>query len=343
MMKYITPIKSSYKDDLLSKTYAQIRQEALPIPTLVMHSVSPTLFAGNWSLFRETFLVDNQVSRDVKEAINLAVSKLNTCPYCIDAHSIMLSGLKQRNIAIAIVNNDLNTIADTKLKSIVEWALVSNQPHHPLLQNPPFTSIEAPEIIGAALNFHYTNRLVNVFLDNAFIPLPFGKVIASWIVRQVMVKTGLVGASRYAGKSLVLLPKTTLNDDFQWAASNPFIAQALARQALAIDETINKFVSPDVQIFVEQTISQWDGQDKGISRQWVETLTDGLDVQAKAIAKLALLTAFSSFQVDKTVIDEFKSHFPLDEQLLAVVAWASFYTARAIASWTNLPQKMFSA
>jgi AhpD family alkylhydroperoxidase len=342
-MKYIAPIQSSYKDDLLSKTYTQIRQEVLPIPTLVMHSVSPTLFAGNWSLFRETFLVDSQVSREVKEAINLAVSKLNTCPYCIDAHSIMLSGLKQQKIVTAILNNDLNAIADPKLKSIVEWALSSNQPNHPLVQNPPFNSVEAPEIIGAALNFHYTNRLVNVFLDKAFIPLPFGKGIASRIIRKVMVKTGLVGASRNPGKSLVLLPESTLTDDFQWASPNPFIAQALARHAVAIDETIGQFVSQDVQSFVEQTISKWDGQDKGISRNWVEVLTDGLDLRAKAIAKLALLTAFSSFQVDKTVIDEFKSYYPLDEQLLAVVVWASFYTAHMIASWSDLSQTVLLA
>ncbi|MEH2252346.1 carboxymuconolactone decarboxylase family protein [Nostoc sp.] len=341
-MKYITPIKPTDKNDLLSQTYTQIRKEAVPIPILMMHSVCPILFASNWSLFRETFLVDKQVSRDIKEAINLAVSKVNICPYCIDAHSIMLSGLKQQKIAIAIVNNDLNAIANPKLKNIVEWALSSNQPNHTLLQNPPFNSVEAPEIIAAALNFHYTNRLVNIFLDKAFIPLPFGKGIASWIVRQVMVKTGLVGVSRTAGKSLVLLPETTLTDEFQWATPNPFITQSLARHTVAINKTISKFVSQDVQSFVEQIISQWDGQDKGISRQWVDILTDGLDLRAKAIAKLALLTAFSSFQVDKTVIDEFKSYFPLDEQLLAVVAWASFYTARIIASWINLPQRLLS-
>ncbi|MFB2771655.1 carboxymuconolactone decarboxylase family protein [Pelatocladus sp. BLCC-F211] len=338
-MKYLRPIKPNkytHKDDLLNKTYAQIQQEALPISTFTMHSVSPKLFAGNWSLFREVFLVDNQVSREVKEAINLAVSKLNTCPYCVDAHSIMLSGLKHEIIAIAIVNNDLNTIADPKFISIVEWALSSNQPNHPLQLNPPFNNVEAPEIIGAALNFHYTNRLVNIFLNKAFIPLPFGKGIANWVVRKVMIKTGLVGSSRNAGKSLVLLPEANLPDDFKWAASNPFIAQALSRYAAVVEESICKFVSPDVRNFVEQNISKWDGQNKGISRQWVETLTNELDLQSKAIAKLALLTAFSSFQVDKTVIDEFKTYFSLDEELLAVVVWASFYTARVIASWTSV-------
>lgn len=76
-MKYLTPIKPSHKDDLLNRTYVQIQQEALTIPTFVMHSVSPTLFAGNWSLFREVFLVDNQVNREVKEAINLAVCDIS--------------------------------------------------------------------------------------------------------------------------------------------------------------------------------------------------------------------------------------------------------------------------
>ncbi|HEY9802368.1 MAG TPA: hypothetical protein V6D25_18550 [Leptolyngbyaceae cyanobacterium] len=341
-MKYITPIKPNNKDDLLSKTYAQIWQEALPIPILAMHSVSPTLFASNWSLFRETFLVNNQANRHVKEAINLAVSKLNTCPYCVDAHSIMLSGLQQKKVAIAIVKNDLNAITDSKLKSIVEWALASNQPNHPLLQNPPFNSVEAPEIIGAALNFHYTNRLVNIFLGQEFIPLPIGKGIVRRIISYLMIKKGLVGTSRNAGKSLVLLPQTTLSDNFSWAKPNPFISQALARHAFAIKEIIDKFVSQDIQNFVEQTISQWDGQDKGISRQWVETLTQTLDLPDKAIAKLALLTAFSSFQVDQIIIDEFKFYFPQDEQLLAVIAWASFYTASIIASWTILSTKVLT-
>ncbi|WP_235657835.1 hypothetical protein [Fischerella thermalis] len=46
------------------------------------------------------------------------------------------------------MKNDLNAIADTKFRSIVEWALSSNQPNHPLQLNPPFKNIEAPEIIG---------------------------------------------------------------------------------------------------------------------------------------------------------------------------------------------------
>jgi len=341
-MKYITPIQPINEDDLLSKTYAQIQQEALPIPILVMHSVSPKLFASNWSLFRETFLVNHQVNRDVKEAINLAVSKLNTCPYCIEAHTIMLSGLQQQKVADAIVNHDLNAITNLQLKSIVEWALASNQPNHPRLQNPPFNLVEAPEIIGAALNFHYTNRLVNIFIEPELIPLTFGEAMNRWLICDRMIKTGLIGTSRNPGVSLALLPPTTVSDHFPWATPNPFISQALARHAFAIKEIIDQFVSQDIQDFVEQTISQWDGQDKGISRQWVEILTQRFDLAGKALTKLALLTAFSSFQVDETIINEFKCHFPQDEQLLAVIAWASFHTAKIIASWTILPPKVLS-
>ncbi|WP_257999240.1 carboxymuconolactone decarboxylase family protein [Fischerella thermalis] len=188
-MKYLTPIKPNHKDDLLNRTYVQIQQEALTIPTFVMHSVSPTLFAGNWSLFREVFLVDNQVNREVKEAINLAVSKINTCPYCVDAHSIMLSGLRHDKVAIAIVKNDLNAIADTKFRSIVEWALSSNQPNHPLQLNPPFKNIEAPEIIGAALNFHYTNRLVNCTRDRKLDKIT-NKIRGKIMIQNYMLEIG---------------------------------------------------------------------------------------------------------------------------------------------------------
>ena len=50
-------------------------------------------------------------------------------------------------------------------------------------------------------------------------------------------------------------------------------------------------------------------------------------------ARLALLTALASYQIDKDTIAAFRAQQPGDDKLIAATAWASFTAARRVGTW----------
>ena len=104
-----------------------------------LHSPIPKLLAGAWMAARESELAGN-VRRDIKEAVAAAVSKINQCPYCVDAHSIMLRAAGKHKTAKAIINGKINEISDPKIRSVVRWASASRSPGTEPLLSPPFNN-----------------------------------------------------------------------------------------------------------------------------------------------------------------------------------------------------------
>ncbi len=75
----------------------------------------------------------------------------------------------------------------------------------------------------------------------------------------------------------------------------------------------------------------------GISRRWVdEALADAKTAHLPA-ARLMLTTALASYQVDAGLIEDFRSQYPDDAQLIAATAWASFTAARRVGLWLAEP------
>lgn len=103
-IRYIQRVAPNVAEGLVGQVYAQIKKEfgALAEP-FTLHSPSPELLAGAWSACRESLLVGN-VRRDVKEAVAATVSRINRCPYCVDAHTIMLNATSAHNSADAIIH-----------------------------------------------------------------------------------------------------------------------------------------------------------------------------------------------------------------------------------------------
>ncbi len=99
MVKYIWPVRPSSSDDVVAAVYRQIRRDfgVLREP-LTLHSPHPRLLAGAWAAFRETVLV-GQVPRERKEAVAAVISDLNRCPYCVDAHTMMLDAAGRHQLA----------------------------------------------------------------------------------------------------------------------------------------------------------------------------------------------------------------------------------------------------
>ncbi len=333
MIKYIQPITATKANGLTAQVYHQITRDfgALVEP-FTLHSPAPQLLAGVWMATRETELVGS-VRRDIKEAVAATVSRINQCPYCVDAHTMMLHATTAHNAATAISHERAAQIQDPALRAITVWAAATRSPGADVLLAPPFTAAEAPEIIGTAVAFHYINRMVDIFLSAT--PLPFNlgglnalpKRLAGWYFSRAARR------QKPAGASLELLPVAEPPADLAWAAANPTIASAFARW-VAVVETAGQNALPDVvRDLVSTRVTAWNGEAPGFSRNWVEEALVELDDSSKPAARLALLVTLAPHQLDKKVIQDYRAQHPGDDALIGVTAWASLSAARRVGTW----------
>jgi len=337
MIKYFRPITASGVDELSAQVYPQIKQDfgALVEP-FTLHAPSPRLLAGVWVGTRETLLTGS-VRREVKEAVAAAVSRTNQCPYCVDAHTMMLHSTSEHNTAVAISQGNDDQIRDSVLRAIVTWASATLSPGDPRLSEPPFSVQEAPEIVGTAVAFHYINRMVDVFLSETPLPTNHGwlkdvfKRMAGWYFSRAARR------QKPAGASLALLPVAELPADLSWAAASPTVASAFSRWAAVIETAGLDACTEQTRALVRKRLEAWNGEDPGLSRNWVKDAIAPLSDAARPAGRLALLTALAPHQVDAGVIQAFRDQQPGDDQLIAVTAWASFTAARRIGTWLHVP------
>jgi AhpD family alkylhydroperoxidase len=330
MIKYIQPIPMPSSQKLVDEVYQQIKRDfGLVGDIFKIHAPSVSLLTGVWASFRETELTGD-VPRGIKEAVALAVSKVNQCPFCMDAHRTILAATGKKEIAEKINNNQIDDITDEKMRGIVIWALATRSPGSPILSNPPFTVKEAPEIIGTAVINHYINRIIDVLLTNKSL-LPINNSFLNKLVNQLAAPffSFLIKRSKKTGDSLRFLSETELPKDLYWAQSHSVISRAFASFAAATEDAGNSVLPTDARFVVEQYIKIWEGKDPGLSRNWVEQATQTLTGLSKTIAKLSLLTAIAPYQIDDDLSE--------DDQLLNLLSWSSFITARKIGTWLLVP------
>ncbi len=336
-MKYIRPVSANSATGLVADVYNQIKKEfGSLVEPFTLHSPIPNLLAGAWMASRESELAGN-VRRDIKEAVAATVSKINQCPYCVDAHSIMLKAAGKHKAARAITNGKINQISDPKIRSIVRWASASRSPGTEPLLSPPFNKEEAPEIIGTAVFYHYINRMVSVLLSET--PLPSNR---SWLKKPLKRFAGLlfsraVRRSVVAGESLRFLPEAALPTDLGWSKPVSTIAKAFSRFAATVESAGKQTLPLEVRELSCERVQAWEGEDPGLSRSWVEKSIRGLDEKTKVAGRLTLLTAFSPYQVDEEIVLDFQLYFPDDKELLGALAWSSLIVARKIGTWLQSP------
>jgi AhpD family alkylhydroperoxidase len=330
----VTPVHEAHAVGLVADVYRQIRSNFMLAGPLTLHSPAPEVLAGAWSGFAETLLV-GQVARELKEAVAAAVSRSNRCPFCVDAHAMAIEALTSRQTASAVERGEGGSIPDARLRALVEWAAATPFPDSAVLRHPPFTADEAPEIIGTAVYFHYINRMVNVFLDESPVPLPgvlrglrgIMRSVAAPMMRPVVMRHATAGAS------LGLVAAAEPSEDFAWASASSTVAVAFASFAAAVERAATVCVSRRVRTQVRAELAAWRGEDAGLGRGWVEERLGDLEGPDRPAARLALLTARASYQVDDGVIRAFRATRPADCDLIALTAWASLAAARRIGSW----------
>lgn len=323
------------KEPLVKRVFDQAGREFQAAPPITLHFPDPSLMAGIWSATRESFII-NANGRAMREAVAAAVSELNECPYCVDVHTAMhASANGSRHLPDSNSDSDNSSVARA-----YKWALSTLDPDSPLLQYPQIAIADTPQVFGTAICFHYTNRMVNIFLDKAPMPMP----AASSKFMRAFSRASL----RFFGKRMVKLDgvpgdyimeaeNVVLPEEFSWAHSNPYVAGGLLRFSHAAEMAGSEAVHKDIQELVLLHLDAWNGEQVGLGRGWVEELILPLDKKLQPAGRLALLAARASWQVDKEIIREFRQFNEGDKALIQVAGWASYAAVKKISGWFNTP------
>jgi AhpD family alkylhydroperoxidase len=325
VIKYIQAVYPKSAEGLVASVYSQIKRDfGRIVEPFLLHSPLPELLAGVWIACRETELVGN-VSRSIKEAVAVAVSIQNQCPYCIDAHSIMLNADGEKALAQAIVKAELDKIKDSQTRGIVDWALKGSAVD--------FTRVEAAEIVGTAVYFHYMNRMASVLLGET--PLPSNQRLLKGGFSRVasIMFSSAVHRPKTVGDSLDFLPEAELPQDLSWATPVRNVAGAFARFAKVIEIDGEYALPAEVRLRVEREIGSLVVRKNEFNPIRTAEITGEFSDEAwKSTAQLALMAAFLPYRIDEKVIGAFRSHYPEDTKLLGALAWASFTAARKIGA-----------
>lgn len=337
-IRYVKPPNIKRLDGLARDVSRQMAAEFQVVPPVVLHHAVPRLMAGLWAVSREAYVAD-QAGRALREAVGAGVSEINQCPYCVDVHVAMLHGLGDEAAAQALDGGKLGGMND-EMKCAVEWAKATLTPFSPILKDQPFLAAQAPKIIGTALAFHYINRMVHLFLPASPLPIPSS---LTWLKRRagaVFGKTvGRTVATLEAGKGRFPLAgeAATLPAEFGWAKADARIAAAFALFAKVAEEAGSIHLDAPVMALVMDHIVRWQGEAPGMGRKWVEQAVRDLPEAQRPAARLALLTAFASYQVTAADIAAFRAQHPTDTALIGVTGWASYQAMRRISSWLHAP------
>ncbi len=285
-------------------------------------------------MWSETLVVDG-VDRAQKELVAAEVSRANECPYCVDVHTMVIQGAVDGS-AESRLDHLPSGENESHRSALAEWAQATRDPDADILRHPPFLNHEAPELVGTALFFHYLNRMVNVFLEDSAIPLPRTLMGLRPVINRLAGAT--VGKTMFAngtrpGMSLRLLPEAAAAAVMPWAQTGSPVRDAFARAAAAIDAAGERSVPARVRALVSAYLQTWRGETMPLSRKWVENAIAMFSERERPAARLMLLTALASYQVDASVIESFRKVQPQDEHLINAAAWASFAAVRRIDQW----------
>lgn len=323
-VRHVRPVAAHRADGLVARVYAQVEQDfGMLAPPVALHSPAPQVLAASWAMLRETLVATGAAGRPAKETVAAAVSVANRCPYCVDVHGAALVGLLP---TLDGTGPAVDRLDDGEWGPLSRWARQPS-PHGPA-GPPPAPPDQLPELVGVAVVFHYLNRMVNVFLQDS--PLPAAPSVARGMVQRTAARVmgTLARRHRTPGAALPLLPEVTPPADLAWAGPT-VLAEAMARSYAAIGDAGRQVVPAGVrELVVARCADPQDGPTGVSARPWVDAAVTALPPAERPAGRLALLTAFASYQVTDAVVADFRAHHPGDDALVTVTAWAALTAAR---------------
>lgn len=324
-VRHVTPVPWRAASPKVARVYRDLEREfGLLAPPIALHSPSPDVLAASWVMLREAMVAPGRAPLAAKEAVAVAVSEHNACPFCVTVHSSMLTSLVASDTAAA--HGPARAWAEAHLTRPA--AVPAQGPVPPA--HPAPDRDQLPELAAVAVLLHYLNRMAHVFLGD--FPLP--PHVPSGALRAVMpVLTRLRRSAGHPapapGRSLDLLAAAPLPSDLAWAAAGPeHVSRAFAQAAAVIDAAGERSVPEAVRALVLDALRRWDGQPPGPSRSWTEPHLRALSSADLAPGRFALLVALAPYQVDAAAVAACRAFAPHDAGLVELAAWASMAAAR---------------
>ena len=332
-INYIDSISAKEASGQVKTIYAELKKEMGDVvEPISLHAPLPDLLKGIWGILRETVLVEQEMSRKNKECVGAAVSSSNECPYCVDAHTIMIIGLKDKIAAKAIVNKDLSLISDDELKKLIDWSFNTRFFNLQMIKEAPFDAMQAPEVIGTAVFFHYLNRMVTIFLGPTILPMNISflkepmKKMAAAMFSKVLATKKEAGTLDYVEKI------STSGRDFSWASTNERVEKVFQYFDSVTDKCADEYIPKETRDFINEEMQKWDGANLKSTKELDELLTK-IPEGNRPMAKILYLICLSPHRIQPSHFEDCQKCFGgSSEAILGSFAWASFQAAKRIGS-----------
>ncbi|WP_406471981.1 carboxymuconolactone decarboxylase family protein [Streptomyces sp. NBC_01615] len=317
--RYTTPPPPKSATGRTADVYAQLTDDfGIDRPsTFVVLSSAPELLTATWALMRES-LIAGEGDRTGKELAALGVSEANRCPFCVDAHTMLLHATGDHALAETVARGE--TPADAEHARLLAWGRATRTPGAPELTPLPFPRAHAPAYIGTALSFHFINRIVSALLTESLLP---GNVQRLRPVRSLVGRSVAKTVRRRPspGASLALLDDPGPGPD--WARGTT-VGPAYAALRTAATAGAGLLDEAD-RILVRETLQGWDGAHPTLA--W-----DGLPDRSRPGARLALLAALAPYRIRDEDVTAWREPVHTDHCLVHLVAYGAFAAVDRIES-----------
>ncbi|WP_156722224.1 carboxymuconolactone decarboxylase family protein [Streptomyces apocyni] len=306
--RFTAPVPPKSATGLNAEVFAQVAREfgIERAPTFGVLSAAPELLAATWALLRES-LVAGDAPRTGKEIVALGVSLANRCPFCVDAHTVLLHATGDHQLGELIAGGGVPD--DPEQARLLQWAKATRDPSGGPAE--PFPAGQAPAYLGTVLTFHFVNRIASALLTERLLPGDAQKYRA---VRSLAGRSLARTVRRPAepGEALALLDAPGPGP--AWAAGTPVgpAYAALHRTAMAGADLLDA----DDQALVRAAVAEF-----GVAHpplRWA-----GLPDRDRPGARLAVLAAVAPYRVTGPDVTAWIGPQHTDHCLVSLIAYGA--------------------
>jgi AhpD family alkylhydroperoxidase len=324
--RFTEPLPPKAATGRVAEVYEQIARDfgiAEPV-TFVVLSSAPEILAPAWALMRES-LIAGPGSRTGKELAAFGVSRANQCPFCVDAHTVLLHATGDHALAERLARGERPENEDHA--RVLDWGEHTRVPGASL-EPFPFPREHVPGYLGTVFAFHFINRIVSALLTERLLPYNVQRFRA---VRSAAGRSLARTVRRpcLPGEGLALLDRPDPGEAPSWAgdtAVGPAYA-ALLRAAMAGAGLLDS----DDQALVEETLWEWDGAHPPLA------LGGFPDRRERPGARLALLAALAPYRITDEDVAAWRRPEHSDHCLVHLVAYGAFTAVDRIESALHRP------
>ncbi|MFJ4844164.1 carboxymuconolactone decarboxylase family protein [Streptomyces sp. NPDC088733] len=305
-------------------------------PTFVVLSPAPDLLAATWAVLRESLLA-GRASRTAKELVALGVSQANRCPFCVDAHTVLLHATGDHRLAETVARGDAP--ADPGHAALLAWGKATRTalgPDAPEAAGRPFDAADAPEFIGTALAFHFINRMVSALLTDDMLPAGLQRLrLVRSAGGRALGRT--VRRELEPGASLPLLRGVPAGPPPDWAEGAP-VGTAFAALRVAAGRGGER-LGVQAREAVAAAVDVWDGSHPPLDGGWIAHRTSPLPPAQRPAARLVLLAALAPYRITEADVEAWRAADPdpYDADLVRLIAFGALSAISRIETSIQRP------